>query len=214
MGVVLQPRFAPGISFSADYWNIKINAAIEVLSSQSTIDLCFQGATSLCPRITRNAAGVIIQVSRKPFNLAVNHARGYDFEASYRMAAEDLIEGWSGDLSLHGTATHYVKNFSDNGIDVPIDTAGQNSGGAPPSWRYQVNASWDSDMFRTSLTARGVSSGTYNNSWISCDSGCPVSKIANRTIKAGDNHIEGALYWDAAIAYKFGIGEDVLVIRV
>ncbi len=209
IGVVLQPGFLPGFSFSADYWDIKIKGAIEVLSSQSTIDLCFQGATNLCPRITRNAAGVIVQVSRKPFNLAVNHARGYDFESSYRFNIGDVVDGWDGDVAIHGTATHYVRNFTDNGIDAPVDTAGQNSGGSPPDWRYQVSASWDTDVIRTSLTMRGVSSGTYNNAWIECDSGCPLSTIANRTVAVGDNHIEGAIYWDASFTYKFGMGDDV-----
>ena len=207
VGVVLQPTFLPGFSFSADYWNIKINDAIEVLSSQSTIDLCFQGATSLCPRITRNAAGVIVQVSRKPFNLAVNQARGWDFETSYRFKADDVIAGWAGDVSIHGTATHYVKNYADNGIDAPTQTAGQNSGAAPPSWRYSVNLGWDTDRFRTSLTMRGVSPGTYNNSWIECNTGCPLSTIANRTIAVGQNHINGAIYWDTSVTYKLGLGD-------
>jgi len=206
IGVVVQPTFLPGLSFSVDYWNIKIKGAIQTLSAQATVDLCFQGATELCPRIIRNAAGVITQVNRKPFNLAVNHARGFDFEASYRWAASDLVDSWSGDLALHGTATNYTKNYSDNGIDAPTDTAGENSGGAPPSWRYTVSLSYDNDIIRSSLTARGLSSGTYSNSYIECTTGCPLSNVTTRTID--NNRIAGALYWDASFGYQFGIGDD------
>ena len=206
VGAVFQPTFLSGFSASVDYWNIKIKGAVEVLSSVSTVNLCFAGSTELCSRLTRNAAGVLVQVARKPFNLAVNQARGIDFESSYRWDAGDMIESWNGDLSLHGTATRYIKNYSDNGIDEPTDTAGENGGNNPPDWRYTVSLSYDNDTIRSSLTARGVSSGVYSNSYVECTTGCPRSTIAHRTIDKND--IAGAMYWDASVTYRFGIGED------
>ena len=207
VGVVLQPNFLSGFSASVDYWNIDIKGAVEVLSSVATVNLCYAGSTELCSRLIRNVAGVLVQVNRKPFNLSINSARGVDFESSYRWAAEDMVSAWSGDLSLHGTATRYIKNYSDNGIDEPTDTAGENGGTAPPDWRYTVSLAYDNDTIRTSLTARGVSSGVYSNSYVECTTGCPLSTIAHRTID--NNHIAGALYWDASVSFKFGIGEDV-----
>ena len=67
--------------------------------------------------------------------------------------------------------------------------------------------SYDLNPFKTSLTARVLSSGTYNNSWIECTTGCPVSTVAKTTIN--NNHLPGAFYLDASISYAFAIGEEV-----
>ena len=64
-----------------------------------------------------------------------------------------------------------------------------------------ASASYTLDPIDLALTARGISSGTYNNSWIECSSGCPVSTVDNPTTDL--NHIDGAVYWDFNIAYKF-----------
>ncbi len=209
VGVVLQPTFLSGFSASADYWDIKIKGSIAALSTQATINLCFQGQTELCSRLIRDSQGTLVQVNRQPFNLAKNIARGLDFEASYRWAAEDMMDGLVGELALHGTATNYLKNYTDNGIDEPTDTAGSNGGSGPPSWLYSVALNYALDAFQTTLTARGISSGTYDNAYIECTSGCPLSTINHRTIDK--NYVGGALWFDMSASYKFEVGETSTV---
>ena len=41
----------------------------------------------------------------------------------------------------------------------------------------------------------------YNNTYVVCTSGCPVSTTANNTISA--NSISGAMFWDLSLGYKF-----------
>lgn len=135
-------------------------------------------------------------------------ARGLDFEASYRWSVADIIDGWAGDMYLHGTATKYIKNYTDNGISEPTDSAGENSGNGPPNWRYQATLSYTLDAFRASLTARGLSDGVYSNSYIECTTGCPLSTIDHRTIN--DNHVEGQFWFDFATSYKFEVGDSEL----
>jgi len=103
-------------------------------------------------------------------------------------------------------ATHYMKNYASNGINVPTDTAGQNNGGtatqgAVPSWRFTGSVFYANDPLSIMLTARGLSSGTYLNSNIECTSGCPTSTATNRTVSS--NHIAGAVYFDTSFTYKF-----------
>ena len=207
VGVVLQPRFAPGFSFSADYWTIHVKDAIQSVSIDNVLNLCFQGNTSFCPLITR-VNNVVTQVTTYPANLAVQITRGIDFEGSYRFAMDDVVSGWAGNMGLHAQATKYIKNYTDQGIpnSIKTETVGENPAGNPPNWRLTGTLAYDLDPFKTSLTARVVSSGTYNNSYIECSTGCPVSTVANTTIN--NNHLPGAFYHDAAISYTFGIGED------
>jgi outer membrane receptor protein involved in Fe transport len=202
-GVVVQPRFLPGFSASVDYWNIDIKDALGTVAAQDIINYCFQGNQSFCDAITRsgNTGGYSdLQIRIVPFNLVNQIARGVDFEASYRAAMSDLVGNWRGDLTVRMLATHYLKDYSNNGINLPTDSVGENSDLGPPKWRWSASASYGLDAFNVTLAARGVSSGTLDNTYIECASNCPASTIDHPTIDR--NYLPGAVYFDAALAYK------------
>ena len=48
-----------------------------------------------------------------------------------------------------------------------------------------------------------MSGGVYDNSFIVCDTNCPVSTVANRTVN--QNKIAGAFYLDFNVNYAFKI---------
>ncbi len=213
LGVVLQPTFIPGFQASVDYFNIKIKGAIGTVGAQQIVDFCFEGIQQYCAAITRGTspggAPIISRISISPFNLAVKEARGLDFDVSYRMALSDLSDSMNGNLSFRLLASHYIKNYENDGIVAPTDTAGQNDGDETPSWTYRISATYSNDPFTFTLTGRGVSSGTILNSNIECTTGCPTSTASNRTIN--NNHLAGAFYWDTNIAYKLSsYGDDGL----
>jgi outer membrane receptor protein involved in Fe transport len=202
IGVVFTPEFMPGFAFSADYFNIEIEDAINSVSAQTTVNLCFeQNIQSFCENV-RYAAGSstdIEFIDLKPFNFASQRASGIDFEASYRR------EIGAGRMTLRGLATYYIENVSDNGIDAPDDIAGVNAVGGIPSLTYRVSAGYDFDSgFGAYFVGRGFSNGVYDNDYIECKSGCPASDPVNRTIN--NNHIKGTLYIDANFNYAFNAG--------
>lgn len=56
-GVVLQPRFIPGLSITADYYNIAIEDAISTVAAQDVVDNCYDSTTfpnDFCNSFTRN----------------------------------------------------------------------------------------------------------------------------------------------------------------
>ena len=59
------------------------------------------------------------------------------------------------------------------------------------------------------LTARGFSDGVYSTAYIECTSGCPTSTASNQTIE--DNHVPGAIYFDANVNYKLANRTDVFL---
>jgi iron complex outermembrane receptor protein len=202
IGVVVTPSFLPGFSFAADYFHIKIDDAIGSVSAQTTVNLCFeQNIQSFCDNI-RYVAGSTTDIEfidLAPFNFAQQVASGMDLEASYSVPVGP------GDLSLRALGTYYIKNVSDNGIDAPNDTAGVNAGGGIPTFTYRATASYAFDSgFSVGLVARGFSSGVYDNDYIECVSGCPVSDPVARTINT--NSIKGTLYTDANMSYEFSVG--------
>lgn len=206
LGVVLQPQFLPGFAMSVDYYNIDIKDAISTTTAQGAVNQCGLGNTQFCALITRdpngpliNGLGPITAVGVVPVNLAKQINRGIDIEASYRTPA------FGGSLSLRAVATRFLKNYSADGITPATDTVGTNGMNGTlknslPKWRYLATIAYDRDPILFSLTARGVSSGVLNTSWVECTSACPVSTTANMTIN--NNRVPGAIYFDTNFTVK------------
>jgi outer membrane receptor protein involved in Fe transport len=206
LGVVLQPSFIPGLSVSVDYWNIDVKQAIGTVGAQDIINFCFEGNQTFCSAITRGVPGSYnaLQIAIVPFNLAESIARGIDIDGTYRLPLASVVDSWDGTLTFRMVATNYLKAYTNDGVDEPTDSVGQNSGMGPPRWRWTGSATYDLDPINISFSARGVSSGTINNQFVECASGCPVSTVLHPTID--NNYLPGAIYFDMALAYKFGNG--------
>jgi outer membrane receptor protein involved in Fe transport len=104
LGAVLQPRFLPGFSLSADYYNIKVKNIITAPTAQQILNACYDAIdlnNQFC-RLFRRAGAVpaptgedayrVIEGSLRQnvLNYAKNQARGIDFEASYRANLDDI----------------------------------------------------------------------------------------------------------------------------
>jgi outer membrane receptor protein involved in Fe transport len=98
VGAVIQPRFVPGFSLSADYFDITVNNVITAPSAQGIIDACYDAAdlnNQFCSLFSRagagggprgEIAGQILENSLQsvPLNYAKLKVRGIDFEAAYQ----------------------------------------------------------------------------------------------------------------------------------
>lgn len=99
VGMVLTPSFAPNLSVSVDWFDIKVEDAINLVPRQFTIDDCaFSGGTSpLCALITREEVGTprprtpgtVFQVDSAPINAADLKTSGIDVAAAYGFELAD-----------------------------------------------------------------------------------------------------------------------------
>ena len=85
-GVVIQPVFAPRLTFSVDFYNVTIANAIEAPSAQSVADECVDLSTinnPFCAATLRTAdkpkPGAITQVTAQEINVASFKTDGLDF---------------------------------------------------------------------------------------------------------------------------------------
>ena len=224
IGLVVSPSFIPNLTVSADYWDIQLKDGIGSIGAQATVDLCFsRDRPDLCQFITRFAPtgvapyatiGMVDTITITSINISNQNTKGIDLEGSYRWEAEDLVEGWGGSFNLHSSATLYLRDYSNPGIPggVLSQRVGENSGGGgggggPPDWRISSTLGYTLDPFNFTLTVRQMSSGTYNNNWVTCTTGCPTSTTQNETTNY--NYLAGYTYFDVGFQYRFGIGEDV-----
>jgi iron complex outermembrane recepter protein len=90
-GVILQPRFVPGLALTVDYWNIRIKNLIGAPGFASTINACFAGDASACARINRapgtgslwlGESGWVVLTNQNFSGLGL-FTKGFDFQGNY-----------------------------------------------------------------------------------------------------------------------------------
>lgn len=214
VGVVISPRWLPGVQASIDYYDIKVDGVISFVNAQQVADYCnIQKVASYCTQLIYNGAGVLQTIDLFYDNLNSMTAKGLDIEVSYRTGLADLVDWGAGDLTLRGMFTHYIENVTDDGVTA-IDLAGSNAN-STPDWIYRLTASYDLEPWSFNVTARGISDGVVSNAYTECQSNCPVSVAPYYTIN--DNSIEGTLYWDVSASYDFEVssvkGEGFISIK-
>ncbi|WP_174297740.1 TonB-dependent receptor domain-containing protein [Sphingomonas bacterium] len=117
-GGVFTPHWVPGLSITADYFNIKVNQAIASVDAQTIINQCYDLASlnnQYCALFQRAGAGggsrgeVPFQILENSLisggiNFAQLRARGIDFEVAYNHAISSY-----GRLSVRGNYTHNLE---------------------------------------------------------------------------------------------------------
>ncbi|WP_447929594.1 TonB-dependent receptor plug domain-containing protein [Sphingopyxis fribergensis] len=203
VGAVFSPRFIPGFTVSADYFDIKVKDAIDSLSADDIVNRCFEGLADFCAAITPDPANPSrVLISRQPVNFSSLVMRGVDLEAAYRMPLA------GGNFTLRGVATRYIDNIVTTGVPgfVPLNSVGTLGVGTgtqsiTPKWIYRFTASYDTDDFSLTAVARGVSDGRYDATGVECGTSCPIS--TNQFPTYEDNSIDGATYVDLNATFKF-----------
>lgn len=106
LGFVATPKFLPGFTFIADYWNIELQDAIGGLTATATVNLCYAVSKDInsvyCQRIKRNSAGQISEVSLVDINVSNFETSGVDFSASYSLKLPEGMPGKSLNFNLTG----------------------------------------------------------------------------------------------------------------
>lgn len=125
VGGVFQPRFLPGFSLSADYYDITVDDVITSPSAQQIVDSCYDAAditNQFCSLFQRagptggprgEAPGRIIEgsLAAVPLNYAALKVRGLDIEAAYRRQI--------GSLGRLNTRIQYTRVFQNDSFLDP-----------------------------------------------------------------------------------------------
>lgn len=198
-GIVLsQPKWAPGFSISADYFDIEVKGVISALTIQQEVDLCVAGNQEICQAMVLDSPGSNY-VTLQNFNLASLKVKGFDLETAYRTGLEKL--NLPGRVTFRALATRNLHYITESGVvgTIPVDSAGSNMGNTP-KWKVLATQTWENDKLSFTLTERWVSDGTYRNDFIECQTNCPMSTLIHPTIYS--NKMKGAAYLDVGASYN------------
>lgn len=147
-GVVLTPRFLPGFSLRADWYDIRLENAVNLVTPEELAQLCVDQATldnPFCAAITRQNgatgtadAGNIVSFQLSPQNVAEFRTAGLDVNLNYRLRTDSL-----------GTFTLNVQgNYLDRleFIGTPGAPVTDNRGTAfAPKYQANLDLTWQKD---------------------------------------------------------------------
>lgn len=175
-GVVLQPTFVPGLTLTADYFNIEIQDAITTIGLQTALDLCFDGTQTNVSSIncapfvgTRDSTGAFDRNNAPRLggaNIAEIAVSGIDVELGYTTMVPFSFMTDTGEqdlnLSFLGTWTESStfapdQNDPDNVFECAGFFAG-NCGEPTPEFKWTARASFVDGPLTTSLRWRHLSS--------------------------------------------------------
>jgi outer membrane receptor protein involved in Fe transport len=188
IGAVFQPSFVPGLSFSVDYYDIKVKSVISAVGSQAIINQCYDDPVGIdnpfCAAVFRrtsadpfenatfagqrdrviaglpniNLAQIGPSFLQAPFNFAKLKARGVDFEMNYNT---DLSEDLK--LSIRGVLTYNLQREDFTFITAPEQSVRLNGVLGLPTWAANLFMNLDFNEFDMGYTARFLSKQAVND---------------------------------------------------
>jgi len=146
-GIILTPRFAPGLTMTFDWFNIKVDDTISTYGAENTLDACYNnGDAAACSRILRNSEGALWYSDGNVVNTNINigslEAEGIDVNIAY----SGLEIGRFGSLNFSLVGSYFDKLITDPGPGLDsYDCVGKFSSvcGTPTNqWRHMYRTSW------------------------------------------------------------------------
>jgi outer membrane receptor protein involved in Fe transport len=217
LGLVLTPM--RNLSFTLDYFNMKVNNVIDALPPTTTLSDCVNnGNAASCALIHRDSSGSLWRtpsgyIEAANMNLGMRKTSGIDVSSNFRQKLGDGMGSF--DLALTGT---WLKEFVQQ--DAPgmgtYDCAGLfgPSCGTPlPTWRHKLRGTWSTPwQVDVALTWRFINevklSGTSDN-----------TLLHDKTVQPGDavfgrqNYLDVAANWNISKVFALRGGINNLLDR-
>lgn len=143
-GVVIRPGFIPGLIASFDWWDIKLNDAVNVPAAQELAELCVDQPTLdnvFCQNVTRDGStGYVSSYFVQPVNVANFRTAGADFKLNYSFRTERF---GSFNIGLVGGYLDRLEFIPTPGAQVDIDREEAYS----PKWNATGDITWKMENF-------------------------------------------------------------------
>jgi outer membrane receptor protein involved in Fe transport len=210
-GFVLEPSFIPNFRFSADYYDISVAGAVDILTGQQTVNACAGGNAFVCGLITRNGAGAITSINARYQNLNALVSKGVEIVADYTIDMDKISSGLKStlDLSLSATFTDDLSTTDAFGVTTQYTGWTGNPGTIQnffgvPKWRYNVLATYSDGPWSASLNGRYVGPGVYDPTKIGPGQAGYSPTLPN---SIDYNHVESRFYVD--LTGKLNVTENM-----
>ena len=174
-GLVVQPRWVPGLSVTLDYYKVKVDDAIGRWGAGVILSQCYtSGNTPFCDFVERNSTGQVIRINDPKGNLSKFDTAGMDFSVRYSLPT--AAAGRFG-FGLDGNLLQYHRYTDSSGFTY--SNKGNYDYGVLPALKANVAVNWQMDKLAAGALVR------YIGSIKECGSGaCSVDDTDARKIGA------------------------------
>ena len=209
-GVVWTPHAIPGLSVTADYYDIEVSETIGSIASWFIINHCANtGDPRFCGWIHRDQVGSLSlsedgYVDTTNQNIGFRKSEGVDLNASYLIGLGDA--GYL-NTSLIGTYL-LAQEFADPSFDFDcVGYYGFTCGQPSSRWRHRLRATWETN-FNTnfSLTWRRIGSTEIDVASPDPDLGHPDPNFMDRARANGIDKTHAYDWFDLAASYTWRSG--------
>ncbi|RYD30328.1 MAG: TonB-dependent receptor [Sphingomonadales bacterium] len=141
-GVVLQPRFIPRLTITADWFNIRLENAVRTATAQEIVDLCVDQpslANPFCSSVTRSGTtGFVSDYLVGPQNVAAFETAGLDVTVRYSVPTDSF--GTFG-INLTGNYLDKLNFVPTPGADVEDSKLTRYA----PEYSGQIDLTWSNN---------------------------------------------------------------------
>jgi iron complex outermembrane receptor protein len=185
-GMVFWPRFADGLSMTADYFHARVDDAITKPQAQRVLDECYRGAGSLCGNIHRDASGHITTLERRAQNIGALSTSGVDLTVAYDAALASLGLPELGRLRLSWKG-NYLLHLEETIAGVTVDRVGKmpSNGGSFTRLRWNAEAQYALAGWTVNNAVRYIGGAEHES----------------RTAEQPFHSVGAVAYWDASLRY-------------
>jgi iron complex outermembrane recepter protein len=180
-GAVYEPTFAPGLSFTLDYFHIDITGAIQSLGATLILQSCYDVAPDqerkYCDKIERNpATNQIERINDTLTNVGGNRTAGLDFNVRYHQST--AVGAFH--FNVEGTWLQALDAILPD--DTVIEGVGVYDLGVYPRWRFNFGTRWGMEEWGVGANMRYI--GGYRE----CeDNDCKLGTNAGGSSRRPDN---------------------------
>jgi iron complex outermembrane recepter protein len=205
VGLVIEPRFLRGFSFTADFYSIDIQNTVSSIGENVILASCYPDAAGKAPQycslIRRDPdTQRITQILNLNENVGRDQVNGLDFTANYRLGTS------VGTFSAMGAVTwvnQFDRTLADGTVIKGAGTFDLNTGGnagSNPHFRFNASLGWAYQGFTANIRTYFI--GAFKECG---DSGADFAggglcyaedAVGERTVSAWNS-------WDATIGYGF-----------
>jgi outer membrane receptor protein involved in Fe transport len=149
LGVVIQPRFAPTLQISFDFFKYNLSDQIGTPDLNTLLGpLCYNSTQAYasnpyCAMISRDATGKISQVALINQNIARTKVEGLDASIAYAFDTEDLFNADYGRVGLRLDGTDTYRYAVQGQPGEPYANLANLATTGVPRWRAEFTGTWE-----------------------------------------------------------------------
>lgn len=192
-GLILTPRFLPGLTLSVDYWKIAKKDAIvstsftDIIANPDAFGFLITREEPTPAEAAIGWLGRITAVDARAINASRTTTEGFDLQARYSLPTAS-----AGTFDFMGGAS--FTNFfllQTTPVAPIINTSG---GSGPIRWRGNASLTWTKNRWSTTVTGRYVGQRSTTTT-------APSPSYPGAFALDGD-HIPSYIHWDLQIGYE------------